>query len=1119
MYYSSRLFNHRQFFFCYLFFISFLFFLIPFLSLSQLNCGLPYIHNYSAAEYGAGTDNWAVVQDKRGVMYFANFSGVLEYDGSQWRTIQVSNQSLVRSLAVDSNGIIFVGAVGEFGYLSPGKRGELVYHSLIDKLPPEYGGFADVWKIYASPSGVFFQTYDYLFLYTDNGIKVLTPSNSFHFSFYVNDRFYITDRGKGLMMFRDDSLVLTPGGEFFADKRIYAMLPYRQDTAIVATREEGMFLFTLNNSESSGKKIQPFISEADEYHRQYQTYHGILLKDDMYAFATRLGGVMIFDKTGRIKRIINKKSLLQNENVRFVFSDAEEGLWMALDDGIARAEISSPINFFSEISGLKGSVSDVLKFGNTIYSTTTQGIFYMNSGNTGNKSGCFSSVQQISSQSWDLLEIKNNAEGKNILLAATTDGVYNIEQNNAVLINDAYSFKLHRSKKNPNRIFVGSYDGLLSLLFENDHWINEGMAKGTGSEIRSISEDKHGNIFLGMPYLGVAALRFCDDCKNEKDSVYETSWREKYVIDKFDTSKGLPDLVWNTVFESSEEILVGTFKGLYLFDNSKKEFVPEYRFGKHFANGSRQVFSFVQNDGNTWIYTANSRARELSLIREEEIILKPFRRFYEHEIQTVYLQDSSQLWLGGANGLIDYDLQYRKNFDSPFQSLIRKVVAGKDSLIFSGTNFSILSLEDSVLAVPSFSQPDEIIFSLPFSFNSIAFEFSAATFDNEASNHFRWFLEGYDSEWSPWSKEHKTHYTNLREGRYKFHLKSNNIYETEGSEAIYEFVILPPWYRTIPAYLSYLLLLIGLIYASVKISVRRLEQAKIRLENIVTERTAEVVKQKEKIESQHHQLEHKTKEITDSINYARRIQEAILPSESYLNKMFSAEPDLNGDYFVLFKPKDIVSGDFYWAFGEGAGIIIWAAVDCTGHGVPGAFMSMIGNSLLNEIVVENKINNSDEILNHLREAIIKSLKQTGEVGRQKDGMDISLCVLDKNSNIMQFSGANNPLWIVRAEGGEIQAFKPDKQPIGYYSEQMKPFTRQEIQLQKGDLIYTFTDGYEDQFGGPKKKKFMAKQMRELLLSIRTKSMKEQKEILDSCIVEWMGEEEQIDDICVIGVKI
>jgi serine phosphatase RsbU (regulator of sigma subunit) len=273
-------------------------------------------------------------------------------------------------------------------------------------------------------------------------------------------------------------------------------------------------------------------------------------------------------------------------------------------------------------------------------------------------------------------------------------------------------------------------------------------------------------------------------------------------------------------------------------------------------------------------------------------------------------------------------------------------------------------------------------------------------------------------------------------------------------------------------------------------------------------------KTNELLSAQNVEIEEKNQEITDSINYARKIQEALLTSEDYRKKMFP-------DHFILFAPKDIVSGDFYWAYQTPDKKAIWVAADCTGHGVPGAFMSMIGNSLLNEIVVEGKVHEPHQILEELRSGIIKALRQKGGEGMQRDGMDMAICAWDKKSNVLSFSGANNPLWIIRQENETpvLQELKASKQPVGYHIGQPEPFIKHDINLQKGDLLYTFTDGYSDQFGGPKGKKFKQKQLKDLLLNIAAKPMHEQQAELEETVLKWRGDLEQIDDICIIGVNV
>lgn len=274
----------------------------------------------------------------------------------------------------------------------------------------------------------------------------------------------------------------------------------------------------------------------------------------------------------------------------------------------------------------------------------------------------------------------------------------------------------------------------------------------------------------------------------------------------------------------------------------------------------------------------------------------------------------------------------------------------------------------------------------------------------------------------------------------------------------------------------------------------------------------EIRAQRDEIDYQKKLVEERNREVMDSIHYAKRIQTAILPSKELLDSFLS-------DYFVLFRPKDIVSGDFYWA-AKRKDFVLLAAADCTGHGVPGAFMSMLGGSFLNEITSRTEITSTNNVLDELRAHVIESLQQKGVMGEQKDGMDMSFCAWNISTNILQFSGAYNPCWIVRTGKTEPELIEldPDKMPIAIY-ENMKPFQVQEIQLEKGDIFYIFSDGFHDQLGGSKIKKMLKKRFRELLLENCKLPMPEQRTALIDSFDKWRGSYEQIDDVLVIGVKV
>lgn len=289
---------------------------------------------------------------------------------------------------------------------------------------------------------------------------------------------------------------------------------------------------------------------------------------------------------------------------------------------------------------------------------------------------------------------------------------------------------------------------------------------------------------------------------------------------------------------------------------------------------------------------------------------------------------------------------------------------------------------------------------------------------------------------------------------------------------------------------------------------------KKRANQLLKDQNMEIERQKKEIEEQRDLANKQKKRITDSIQYAQRIQKAVLPQQETLAQ------NLN-EYFILYRPKAIVSGDFYW-INRKDNLLIVAAADCTGHGVPGAFMSMLGVAYLNEIVNKISINkhisslNTDEILNQLREMVITSLHQKGSIDEPKDGMDISLAIIDYEKKKLQFSGANNPIYIIR--NNELMHLKADKMPVSYHQKMNVPFTRQEFNLKINDRIYFFSDGYIDQFGGDKGMKFLAKNFRDLLMDIHQKTMDEQHKILNKTFEEWKGKRAQVDDVLLIGMK-
>jgi serine phosphatase RsbU (regulator of sigma subunit) len=372
-----------------------------------------------------------------------------------------------------------------------------------------------------------------------------------------------------------------------------------------------------------------------------------------------------------------------------------------------------------------------------------------------------------------------------------------------------------------------------------------------------------------------------------------------------------------------------------------------------------------------------------------------------------------------------------------------------------------------------------------------------------------------------------TRYSNLPPGEYEFivQVKYAGGRWIESPESRFSFTIKPPFWKTTWFIIAAILLVLIGIYAFIQLRVRKLRRDRDRLEEEVRKRTAEIQRQKEEIETQRdeieaqrdnvvqqrNQIEKQNKEITSSIHYASRIQNAVLPPEPFLGKFL-------GEHFILFKPRDIVSGDFYYVNTKYDKVIV-AAADCTGHGVPGAFMSMLGTSLLNHILsqMENDFT-AGEILTKLRDEVKNALRQSQDDSNQaKDGMDISLVVFRRGDRTIHYAGAYNPLTIVRNK--EIIRHKGDPMPIGIHIKEKEHFTDHEIEVQKDDMLYLYSDGYQDQFGGERRKKFLPKNLRAKLVEISDKPVTTQKEMLNQSFLDWKGDTPQVDDVLVIGFRI
>lgn len=1036
--------------------------------------GFP-IKNYTTKEYKGFSQTWFCQQDDDNILYFGSNSEVITYDGKNWEKIFIRKSSPVRALLWDDkSGRMFVGAAGEFGYLKKDSNGRMKYHSLSGALPEKDKVFDDIWKVFKTSAGVVFQASEKLFIWDGKVVRVVTPETSFALSFNVNDQIVVRERETGLKKVDAGKASLIPGGDYFANVPVLGIIPSPivKDELWVLTGDRGILAM------SGDHKTFPtgvFIKEVSFKSQDFLLNAGVLgignISDSLIYINSR-NGVGIFDAEGNLLDHINQENGLNDNAVPHVFCDKQNQLWLSLNNGIAKVDYHSPLLLYK--NSREGTYESIIRHEGILYGATVSGLFIIQ------KPGEHSSSvnPRLISQTiefWRLLS--HNGD----LFASSSGGLFLVEGEKIKMLTPEHTNFAAPSKKYQNRIFAGEEDGFTILEKRNDTWSVVKRISMVGDDILSVHSVKpqkdEEEIFLTMRYKGVHRVLLKDDLS--------------YKIKSYDTANGLVE-GGNTPLIFQDTIRYNTDKGLLTY-YEKYDTGPKAKCFRLSLSASKAISDTTKNEleigypfqGKFWIdgYADN----QMVMLREKrngkfEKVRVVLNDLSTSEVNQYSADQDGSFWIAGVGFVGKFIPEKSTIYDKKYNLLLREIIAGrKDTL--------------SVIR----SSPE-----IEYAKNNLTFHFAAPFFIHEDLTTYSYQLSGYDTAWSTWSSEGTKQFTNLHEGEYTFRVKAKNIFGRESDNAQFSFTILPPWYRTSWAYFLYVLLLILIIWMCVELSVRRLKKSKVRLEKIVSQRTAEVQAQKEMLES-------KNKDITDSINYAQRIQHAILP---YAGDIKAVLPES----FILFKPRDIVSGDFYW-FGKKNGLSYIAAVDCTGHGVPGAFMSMIGNTLLNEILNDEGMDGPGKILSELHNRVRIALRQQDADSTSRDGMDIALCVIDPKNQALQYAGANRPLYLITPESS-FQEIKPNKVSIGGFDDQtQRTFHHHEIKISKNSMVYIFTDGFADQFGGPGGKKFMAKNLQKVLLEIHRKSADAQRAFLEAKFETWKGNQEQVDDVLVIGFRI
>ena len=896
------------------------------------------------------------------------------------------------------------------------------------------------------------------------------------------DKYYVSSDNFGILIYENSELKLSEFGSQFNENEVVGLIDF-SDRNIVITDQHGVF----ENIDSNSNYF------IDSSFLNQIFYRSISIDDTYLSLGTFGDGVLLYDKNFELVYRIDQNSGLLDGVIQCQFVDKDGNLWIGTNNGISKVLINSPISLYSLKDHKISTVESIVKFNEFLFIATFNGVYFADINNI--QEG-LKKINDITVDCYGFL-VYYASNNKKYLLVAGVDAVYCVDENFKVKIiaPNCGPYSLQLQYGNPNKIIVCNYDGLSSIDWDGSKFINNGYIDNFNEDIYNFEFDDDGSLYLGSKKNGLFKTSF--HLFNDKNVPIEN------ISEKIGIEEG------HAILEKiNGSIFVGTSNGL--FENKSNNWVKS----NIFASNDYQdygIHRIQQSDnGDVWmvLYEPNNIYHfEIGYARKDELeneyvwYSDEFKNYSSEIIHSIYTNDSNFVWLGGIEHIFRYKRNKGLEANHDFNTLLRRVKLG-DLTLFNGY---YKYFEDSSNELNANVQP----ITLNFSNNRIEFKFSATSFINESKTQFSYLLEGQDIDWSSWTNVSSTDYTNLSAGSYVFKVKSRNYLLEDGRMSSFSFTILPPWYKTIWAFFLYIFSATSLLLIGIRVGTNRIKRQKDHLEEVVKDRTQEVIDQKNEIEGHREELQELYNDVTDSIRYAKRLQDSILPPDSFIQKLFPSS-------FVYYKPKDIVSGDFYWCEQVGENNMI-AAVDCTGHGVPGAFMSLVGANGLNDSVREHSFKEPKLILEDLNRFAYATLNKGEEGGSVRDGMDMSLISYNPKSKQMTFSGANNPLYIV--SNGEFKIIKGDKFAIGSFKPGTKNYTEHSVQLKTNDVVYLFSDGYPDQFGGKKGKKLMYKQFRNILAEIAPLSLDKQKVELHNRLENWKASCKQVDDILVIGFRV
>ena len=820
------------------------------------NIGLPFINSYPKKTYNAGTQNWDIAQDARGVVYFANNEGMLQYNGKKWKCYPLPNKTIVRSLAIAESGIIYAGGQNELGYFVPDQHGDWTFHSLRELIPENDRDFEDVWDIIIYQGEVIFRTSHKLYCYRNGTFSVLTANGFFNYFGLAEHRLIVQDSQEGLNFYENGQLKLIEGTRQFNHGPVTGFLPIGDNEWIVTTLFSGLYKY-------DGQRFEKWMPDEYDFILSNRVFSSTVFPDGRIALGTATGGLLILSPEGKILQHLDREKGLLNNKILSMLVDKDHHLWLGLDNGINYVLASSPFTRFSPDGKAEGAGHDVQVFEDKIFFATSNGLFFTKweeyySPFDEKK---FKEVAGSKGQAWGLDVFDSE------LLLSAHGGSFRIEDGQAKKNYPQWGVWLFKKlSAKPDLLLAGAYTGLAIFDKQQNGWNFRNRISGFEESSRFIEEDNEGNFWIAHPYKGIYKISLDDECLVAK-------------VKKYGAADGLASDLMNHVFKVNNELIFCSETGIFKYDASKDNFIPYEEFNRIFGSSVDVRRLFEAPSGDIWYVTDDGlgllQVREKSILKE--ISKKPFPRQVREQMvggfEMVYPTDEFNVFIGTENGFIHFDPKKETPVCSNLSLVLDEIIctAKGDSLISKGLFFE----NGQVLR----QQPLSQIATFPPWMNAFRFGFSTTYFSESGAFKYQYRLEGLEDGWSVWNEKSEKEYTNLSPGSYTFHVKALCPVGKETNELTYRFEILPPWYQTSVAKAFYLLIVFTLAAGGIAFFRRKYYKQK--------EKVVQSEKEIDRLKGERLEMEiaHKNRELVSTTMHLQHKNEILFKINTALGKI------------------------------------------------------------------------------------------------------------------------------------------------------------------------------------------------------------------------------------------